>query len=127
MAASASILRVVRWAARLWGTGAALFWAAFFIEHLAWFTPGAAMPPLRVWLLQGVHFIMVAALLSAWRYERAGGSIALFASVVFLGAVAGPRLWLFLALTVPPAIAFIYCGLQREDNRRRLTRGHGCV
>jgi hypothetical protein len=68
------------------------------------------MPPVRVWSLQAMHFIMVAALLSAWRYERAGGTIALFASVVLLGAVAGPRLWLFLTITVPPALGFIYCG-----------------
>jgi hypothetical protein len=124
MAAHWSVLRVVRWGARFWGTGVALFWGALFVEHLAWFTTGTAMPPLRVWSLQAMHFIMVAALLSAWRYERAGGTIALFASIVFLGAVAGPRLWLFLTITVPPALGFIYCGLRStldlsQGGRRR--------
>ena len=110
-----SIVRRIRWGARIWGTTAALFWGAFFLEHLAWFTPGTETPPLRVWWLQGVHLTMVTALLSAWRYERAGGTMALVASVVFFAAVAGPRFWLFLVITAPPAIAFIYCGLRSGE------------
>lgn len=92
-----SVVRGIRRGARIWGTAAALFWGAFFLEHVAWFNPGAGTPPLRVWLLQGANSIMVAALLGAWRYERAGGTMALLASVVFFAAVAGPRFPLFLS------------------------------
>ena len=122
----------VRWVARIWGTSAALLWGAFFIEHLAWFKPSAGLPPLRVWLLQAVHFTMIAALFSAWRYERAGGMVALCASIVFFAAVGGSRLWQFLAITAPPAIAFIYCASRASRKpsaparpARRRTRGAG--
>jgi hypothetical protein len=112
MAADGSVIRVIRWGARIWGTGAALFWGAFFVEHLSWFVGGSATPALRVWLMQGLHFAMIAGLLAAWRHEGVAGAVALVASVVFLASVAGPRFWLFVAITVPPALAFIYCGMR---------------
>lgn len=112
MASTRSVTHLVRWSARIWGTTAALFWSTFFAEHLAWFNPRVGFPSVRVWLLQGVLFFLVAALLSAWRYERAGGTVALFAAIVFFAATAGSRFWLFLLMTAPPAVAFIYCGFQ---------------
>jgi hypothetical protein len=112
MATQESVIRVVRWSARIWGTAVALLWGAFFVEHLAWFNLGLATPPLSVWLRQGLHLAMIAGLLAAWRYERVGGAIALVASVAFFGSVAGWRLWLFVAMTAPPALAFIYCGMR---------------
>src|SRR4249920_1213199 len=112
MATRKSAIAVIRWSARIWGTGAALVWGAFFVEHLAWFSGGSATPPLRVWLEQGLHFAMVAGLLAAWRYERVAGAVALVASIVFFASVAGPRFWPFVATTVPPALAFIYCGMR---------------
>jgi hypothetical protein len=112
MAAHASVVSVIRWIARIWGTGAALLWGAFFVEHLAWFSGGSATPPLRVWLQQGLHFAMAAGLLAAWRYERVGGVVALVASIVVFASVAGPLFWPFIATTVPPALAFIYCGMR---------------
>ena len=110
MAADRSV-GVIRWSARIWGTGVALLWGAFFIEHLAWFG-GPATPPPRVWLEQGLHFAMIAGLVAAWRYERVGGAIALVASIVFFASVGGPRFWPFVATTVPPALAFVYCGMR---------------
>ena len=107
-------VRVVRWSARIWGTGAALLWAAFFVEHLAWFGAVSATPPLRVWLQQGLHFAMIAGLLAAWRYERVAGAVALLASVAFFVSLGGPRFWPFLVTTVPPALAFLYCGMQSD-------------
>jgi hypothetical protein len=105
-----SVVGVTRWIARTWGTAAALFWGAFLLEHFAWFTSPTALPPLRVWLLQGLHLAMVASLLAAWRYERVGGIIAVVASVLFFGEIGGPRMWPFLMTTLPPAIGFLYCG-----------------
>jgi hypothetical protein len=110
MTTQGSAIRVVRWSARIWGTGVALLWGAFFLEHLAWFNVGSATPPLSVWFRQGLHLAMIAGLIAAWRYERVAGAVALVASVVFFGSVAGSRFWLFLATTAPPALAFIYCG-----------------
>jgi hypothetical protein len=95
MASSASLTRVVRWGVRIWGTGVALFWGAFFIEHLNWFAPGREIAPLRVWLLQGLLGLVVLTLICGWRYERVGGTLALLASIVFFVAVAGSRAWLF--------------------------------
>jgi hypothetical protein len=110
---------ITRWIARGWGTAAALVWGAFFVEHLAWFTSPAGVPPLRIWLLEAVHFVMIAALLAAWRYERATGVVAFVASVVFFGEiVSGPRLYEFLATTVPPALGFIYCGTRSRAGVR---------
>lgn len=93
MASSESVTHIVRWAARIWGTAVALFWSAFFVEHLAWFNPWVGLPPVRVWLLQSALFLLVAAVLSAWRYERASGTVALFASLVFFAVAADSRFW----------------------------------
>jgi len=112
MASSGSVTHVVRWSARIWGTVIALFWSTFFVEHLAWFNPWFGLPPLRVWLLEGVLFLLIAALLTAWRYELAGGMVALFAAIVFCAAVAGSHFWPFFLMTAPPAVAFIYCSMR---------------
>jgi hypothetical protein len=61
------VVGVIRWVARIWGTGAGLLWGAFFIEHLGWFGPGGPKPPLSVWLLTVLHVAMIAGLLAAWR------------------------------------------------------------
>jgi hypothetical protein len=112
MAAQEPVIQAIRWGARIWGTGAALLWGAFFVEHLGWFSLRSATPPLRVWLQQGLHFAVIAGLLAAWRYERVAGAVALVASIAFFASVAGPRFWPFAATTVPPALAFIYCGMR---------------
>jgi hypothetical protein len=112
MAAQGSVVRLLRWGARIWGTAAALFWGAFLVEHFTWFGGGSGMPPPRIWVQQTLHFTLVASLLAAWRYERVAGTVALAASVAFFASVAGPRFWPFVAMTVPPALAFIYCGMR---------------
>jgi hypothetical protein len=106
------LIRVIRWGARIWATGAALLWSAFLVEHLEWFSIESATPPLRIWLQQALHVAMIAGLIAAWRYERVAGAVVLVASVVFFASVAGPRFWPFVATTVPPALAFIYCGMR---------------
>ena len=119
MSPSGSVVSVVRWTARIWGTTVALFWGVFLLEHLVeWFNPSTGLPPLQVWLLQGLHFLMVAALLAAWRYELIGGLLALAASIPFFVAVAGPQVWMFFLITTPPAIAFIWCGVLSSWPRR---------
>jgi hypothetical protein len=116
MATRESFIRAIRWGARIWGTGAALLWGAFFVEHLAWFSIGPATPPRWVWLQQGLHLGMIVALVAAWRHERAAGAVALVASVAFFAAVGGPRFWPFVATTVPPTLAFIYCGMRSRTS-----------
>jgi hypothetical protein len=117
MAMHVSVVQVLRWTARIWGTGAALVWGAFFVEHLSWFSVGSAMPPLYVWLMQALHLAMVAGLLAAWRYERVGGAIALVASVAFFASVGGARFWPLVTTTAPPALLFIYCGMRSAAAR----------
>jgi hypothetical protein len=45
-------------------------------------------PPLRDWLVEGLLLFMITGLLSAWRYEVLGGTLALVASFVFFVAMA---------------------------------------
>ena len=67
----------------------------------------AAIAQPRIWILEALHFVIVASLVAAWRYERVADTWALVASVAFFACVAGPRFWPFVATTVPPAFAFI--------------------
>ena len=122
-ALSRSTIEAIPWSARIWGSGAASLSGAFFVEHLEWFTSGAA-PPLYFWHVQAMHLAMIGGLLCAWRWERAGGSLALLASVVFSANTAGPHFWLLLATTERPALAFIYCGVRRA-RRLKLRAGFG--
>ena len=111
---------IVRWIARLWAAALFLFWGAFFVEHTAeWFGRGTPTPPLGVVALHTLHGLFLVGLLVGWRWELAGGVIALVAGAAFFMRAAGTNGPLFSLLSIVPALAWI--GLAVYDQRRLVT------
>ena len=98
----------VRWTARILAATFFLFWGAFFVEHLVeWFSRGGPKP-LRIALLQAMHFVLLAGFVLAWKYELAGALTIAVAGVAFFSQVAGPRFLMFTVPTLVPALLFAW-------------------
>jgi hypothetical protein len=109
-----TVVGVARWTARIWATALVLFWGVFFVEHLAWFTNPQQLPPLWVFLVVGLHFLMLAGLLVGWKWELAGALIALASSVPFFAVAAGRNFPLFVLVTAVPSVLWLYCAWQER-------------
>jgi hypothetical protein len=105
---------VARRTARIWAAALVLFWGAFFVEHLAWFADPRRLPPLWVFLLVGLHFLMLAGLLAGWKWELAGAAVALASSVPFFAVAAGRNFPWFALVTAAPSALWLYCAWQER-------------
>jgi hypothetical protein len=97
----------VRWIARGLSLALVLLWGAFFIEHLSWFG-SPEKPPLRVWLLVGLHFLMLVGYLVTLRWERTGSVIAGASAVTFFTLAAGRYAPWFILLGLVPLALYAY-------------------
>jgi hypothetical protein len=104
---------VLRGAAAVLSLGASALWAAFFIEHLAWFTTGNPPPP-RVWLAQFAHLLVAVGLIAViWR--RAVGVALTAAALMSFFALAGwPRATWLVVLTLAPLALFALADAMRR-------------
>ncbi len=103
------LLPVVRWTARGLSVLLFLLWGAFFVEHLEWFFNAPQRPPLSVWLLQGLHLLMLVGLLIALRWELAGSLLVIVSGALFFSQTSGRAALPFIGLTVIPALSFAFC------------------
>jgi hypothetical protein len=102
-------VRVVRRLARITGVGLLLFWGAFFIEHLSWFSDFGWPPPPGVWVLQAVHFLLLMGFIIALKWERAGSVLIIGSALLFLAPTSGKRFPLLFAITIVPALLYLFC------------------
>lgn len=114
---------ILRWTARLFGLLVFLFWGAFFLEHLSWFSHPSQLPSPTVFLINSLHFLMLTGLILAWKWEIPGASMVLIAAFVFFLYAAGRNFPLFFGVTAIPAILFITVSLL--DRRRVVHIGPG--
>lgn len=99
----------------------ALFWGAFFMEHLGeWFlNRGGPWPPPWVWLGQGLHALMIVGLiLMLWR-EDIGTWATVIATIAFFGVICGTRSFPFIALL--NGLPILCFGLARIVARRGIS------
>jgi hypothetical protein len=120
--AGSGLFVLLRWTARVWGTGLFLLWGAFFVQHLEWFANPHHLPPLWVVMLMGFHLAMLIGFLAAWRWEVLGGCVVLVSSLVFFSATAGTNAAWFLLLNSVPAILWLLCGCQTLRTSRTRIR-----
>jgi hypothetical protein len=82
-----SLPSVLEWAGRLSALALALFWGAFFIEHLSeWFMRGdGRVPPPFVWFAQILHLAMLCGLLLTLIKPLPGALAILLTSLAFFG------------------------------------------
>jgi hypothetical protein len=109
-------LIAVRSCARLFAAALFTFLAAFFIEHTwQWFVrPFPEVPSFSVWLGQLLHFLILAGLLIAFRWELAGGIMTVTASVFYFV----DKSPLFIPLTILPGVLFLYCWCNSQPTRQ---------
>jgi hypothetical protein len=106
------LVRVARWAARLSAAALVLFWGAFFVAHLSWFADPQRLPPVWVFLLVGLHLLMLIGLLAGSRWELPGAALVIASSVPFFAAAAGRNFLWFSLVTAVPAVLWLYCAWQ---------------
>jgi hypothetical protein len=108
---------VARWAARISAVALVLFWGSFFVAHLSWFANPHQLPPPWVFLVVGLHFLMLVGLLVGWKWEVAGALLALASAVPFFAVAAGRNFPWFALVTAVPSVLWLYCAW-RERGRR---------
>lgn len=108
--------------ARVALVGVFLLWGAFFVEHLQeWFiAPLPNLPPLRVWLGQGLHLFMLIGLLASLRWPRVGAVWVAVSAFAFLHDKAGARFPVFFGMTMGPVLLLLFC----RWLARRVRRGN---
>jgi hypothetical protein len=100
---------IARWAARLSAAALVLFWGSFFVAHLAWFADPQHLPPPWVFLVVGLHFLMLVGLLAGWKWELAGALLGLASAVPFFAVAAGRNFPWFTLVTAVPSVLWLYC------------------
>lgn len=103
------IVSIARWIARGLCLLLFLLWGAFFIEHLEWFSNAAQKPPLSVWLLQGMHLLLLVGLLVSLRWEAVGSALVFLSGALFFSQTAGLKTLPLVGLTIVPALLFAFC------------------
>jgi hypothetical protein len=103
-----AMLTGLLWLGRILTVLVFLFWGAFFVEHLVeWFAhPVSNPPPFQVWIAQALHFLMLAGLAVALRWQRIGGVVVAVAGLLFL-VRAGANFPVFYAMTLLPTAILV--------------------
>lgn len=102
------IVRFIRLLARLDSLLLFLFWGAFFVDHLRWFTQPDQKPPLNVWLIQAAHLSLLLSYLIGLKWERIGSLLIIATSLLFFIPVAGPQMIYFILISVVPAGLYLF-------------------
>ncbi len=103
-------IRVTRTAARILSLLLFLLWCAFFIEHLSWFsTESLNTPPVRIWLAQGAHLLLLVGYLVSLKWERVGSVLIAVNAVLFFGYAAGMNAVPFIIVSLFPVMLYAYC------------------
>ncbi|MDD8017435.1 MAG: hypothetical protein PHP42_03570 [Bacteroidota bacterium] len=112
-------ISLVRLAARILSGMLFILWGAFFVEHLSWFsTITHQNPPLKVWLLQAVHFVLLVGYIMMFKWEKIGSVIVVVSAVVFFSAAAGINAAPFIIVSVFPVMLLAYCWIKNNGNFR---------
>ena len=110
MTSPSRLITVTRIAARVCSLLLFIFWGSFFIEHMTWFVASREpTPPLRIWLLQFGHFILIAGYLVLLRWEKTGGVMIVISAVLFFSFAAGERALPYIIISILPALLIAYC------------------
>ncbi|MFA6469884.1 MAG: hypothetical protein WCW35_13380 [Bacteroidota bacterium] len=94
-------------------------WGAFFIEHLSWFTTESLdTPPLRIWLVQCSHFLLLVGYLISIKWEKIGSVLITVNAVLFFGYVAGRNALPFIIVSLFPVMIYGYCWMKQKHLTR---------
>jgi hypothetical protein len=101
-------LKLVLWSARTLSLLLFLFWGAFFIEHLQYFTNAGEKPPFIVYLITSFHFLLLASyIFSMWKH-LAGSLLIIVFALAFFVMSSGKMFLPFFMFSVIPSGFYIY-------------------
>lgn len=101
-----------------------LFWGSFFIEHVSWFASvPSKVPPLTVWLLTLLHFLLLVSYIISLRWERSGCAGIVICSALFFSLTARYNALPFIIVSISPAMVFFY--LWRIEKRKGIHSHQG--
>jgi hypothetical protein len=119
--ADRKLVMFIRWVARVWGSAIVALVIMFALMQAV--TPGAPGPTAREWV--GLLFFpagVCVGLVLAWRWELAGGLVAVGSFLAFYGwmVVSGGRLPAgpYFAIAAAPGALYLLCRLLSRDGRR---------
>lgn len=104
-------IKIIRWVARIWSILAVLL--AFALLFTTLWESGDDPPSTIFWLLFGLWFAAVLSLMVSWRWEIAGGVLAITAlmsremAYFYLSGEILSNFWMVWLPVLPPAILFI--------------------
>jgi hypothetical protein len=103
-----------RWIARAMAAVFTLLWGAFFLHHLGeWYLRPEGYPPAWVTGLMLLHFGLLAGLVTGFRWELAGGLLALASGGSFFCLIGAWKIWYLWVPTLVPGLIWIWLGLAR--------------
>jgi hypothetical protein len=89
-------------------------WGAFFIEHLSWFTTETLdTPPMKIWFVQGTHFLLLAGYLVSLKWEKTGSVLIVINAVLFFTYAAGTNAVPFIIVSLFPVMLYGFCWMKR--------------
>lgn len=86
-------------------------WGFFFVEHLAvFFSPEIPNLPVMVWIIQGLHFILLIGYLMVFKWPRVAAILILASALVFFPLTAGKNATLYTLISLVPVylIGFLW-------------------
>jgi len=104
-------IKIMRWVARVWSILTFLFGLILFVSLII--DASNEPPPSIYWLLFGLWFAAVLGLILGWRWERAGGIIAVTSLIsreltyYFLSGQILVEFWMIWLPILPPAVLFM--------------------
>ncbi len=117
MIANDYAIKLLRWVARAVTVLLLLFWGAFFLEHMSWFSTTTGTPPPGVVVRQLFHLLLLTGYLLALKWELTGsviitiGAVAFFGTIGMLQSIEGV---LMLIISIAPADLFLILWVQKR-------------
>lgn len=98
-----------------------LLLGAFFLDHTLPLFNGVEVEGLKyLWLVQGIHVLLLIGYLISLKFEVVGSLfILIFGGAFFVLTANGASLWLFLIISFSPTLFYLYGWLRK--NRMEIT------
>jgi hypothetical protein len=101
-------LKLVLWSAQTLSLLLFLFWGAFFIEHLQFFTNVNDKPAFIVYLITVFHFMLLVSYIFAMWKHFAGSVMMIIFALAFFVFTAGQMFLPFFLISAIPAGFYLY-------------------
>lgn len=108
-------IKAFRTTARVFSIVLFMLWGSFFVEHLSWFvTESMNTPPIRIWVIQAGHFLLLVGYLVSLKWERIGSVLIILNAIFFFSYAAGKNAVPFIIVSAFPVMLYSYCWVKQR-------------